>query len=318
MLRLPGGPPGGSVPPGSGGPPGGGSGGPPGGGSGGPPGGGSGGPPGGSVSPGSGGPPGGGSGGPPGGGSGGPPGGGSGGPPGGGSGGPPGGSVPPGAGDKPKTIQPNCPQDDGKVYAAPDDSWFQLQCLWHDWRGVKIPGAPPKASSLQECVDRCSATEGCVAVNFGDLSGLLSGNCDMMAEHEGPGDTPCENHHFAYVVDPPVADVPDDNIPKCTTECPGANHRQYTGPYGQAFKMNCGKRHGTKYISVEEKASLEECMDACDSLTSCHSVDYNRRVKKCYLSTHQGEPTIDAPGFASAYGLGCAGACEKKCCNSKN
>ncbi|KAJ5495105.1 hypothetical protein N7539_000221 [Penicillium diatomitis] len=79
-----------------------------------------------------------------------------------------------------------------------------------------------------------------------------------MAEPEGPGDTPCENHHVANVVDPPVVDMPDDNIPKCSTECPGAKHRHYTGPYRQAFKMNCGKRHGTKYISVEEKASLEE------------------------------------------------------------
>ncbi|THC87320.1 hypothetical protein EYZ11_013235 [Aspergillus tanneri] len=129
-----------------------------------------------------------------------------------------------------------------------------------------------------------------------------------------PGDVPCPNHDFAYAVAPPTVPQTTDLTPRCTTECPGADHRQYTSS-GVVFKMNCGKRHGAEYLGVQDKNSLKDCMDACAELTPCHSVDYHARSKKCYLSNHQGEPTIDAPGFNSAYSLGCDGACDDKCCS---
>lgn len=73
--------------------------------------------------------------------------------------------------------------------------------------------------------------------------------------------------------------------------------------------MFCGKRHGTTASPIEA-ASYEECIETCGSIISCKSVDYSPRTKKCYLGKHSGVPQIDAPGFNSAYSMGCAGACD--------
>jgi hypothetical protein len=56
--------------------------------------------------------------------------------------------------------------------------------------------------------------------------------------------------------------------------------------------------------------SFADCMDACAADTRCTSVDYRARDKKCYFSTHLGEPKTSTPGFSSAYSLGCTGACS--------
>jgi hypothetical protein len=45
-------------------------------------------------------------------------------------------------------------------------------------------------------------------------------------------------------------------------------------------------------------------------LLACHSVDYDIHRQICYYGKHQGEPTIEAPGFASAHSMGCVGACS--------
>ncbi|MCJ1290265.1 hypothetical protein MMC34_001801 [Xylographa carneopallida] len=83
----------------------------------------------------------------------------------------------------------------------------------------------------------------------------------------------------------------------------------YTTPYGEAFKMDCGKRHGTQILSWMIANNLKECMDACGGFIACHSVDFQYRTKKCYLGAHHGNPSITATGFDSAHSVGCAGAC---------
>jgi hypothetical protein len=53
-------------------------------------------------------------------------------------------------------------------------------------------------------------------------------------------------------------------------------------------------------------------MEACAADNRCSNVDYHEHRRTCYLSTHHGEPTVSAPGFSSAYSLGCSGACRGK------
>lgn len=73
--------------------------------------------------------------------------------------------------------------------------------------------------------------------------------------------------------------------------------------------MDCNKRHGTKVIYRDRQDSYKNCIEACGKLLPCKSVDYDIHRKICYYGTHQGEPSIEAPGFASARSMGCAGAC---------
>ncbi|KAE8400084.1 hypothetical protein BDV37DRAFT_286944, partial [Aspergillus pseudonomiae] len=211
---------------------------------------------------------------------------------------------------------PKCPEDNDKVYPAPDGGFFKLQCSTHGWFGTLVKTT---ANTYQECIDTCSATDGCLAINWDSDNGALSQSktCALMTSDK-VGDTSCANHDYAYAVPPPTIPQTAELVPQCTTECPGADHRQYTSRNGEVFKMNCGKRHGAEYLTTLDRGSLKECMDACSELVPCHSVDYHARSKKCYLSNHQGEPIIDAPGFNSAYSIGCAGACEDKCCGDKN
>jgi len=34
----------------------------------------------------------------------------------------------------------------------------------------------------------------------------------------------------------------------------------YNSKFGEAFKMDCGKRHGTKYMGVGQAKSFKDCM----------------------------------------------------------
>ncbi|EGE05382.1 hypothetical protein TEQG_04262, partial [Trichophyton equinum CBS 127.97] len=199
------------------------------------------------------------------------------------------------------------------VYEAADGSWFKLQCVTHNWFTSNKNRVT--ASSYQDCVDQCSTTDGCEAITYEHANGA----CDIM---QGPYDpnsqsVPCNNHHFAYTIDPPTYPAAVQKRTLCSVECPEADGMIYTTGHGEVYKMSCGKRHGTTPIGGEIVNGLKECMDACSSVLQCHSVDYHPRTKKCYQSNHQSDPTIQASGFASAHSLGCASACNGGCgCSS--
>ena len=84
------------------------------------------------------------------------------------------------------------------------------------------------------------------------------------------------------------------------------------------FRMSCCKRHGVVTFASEQMPSFTECMKTCAMVTSCASVDYHERTGMCYYGKHFGEPTVQVAGWASAYSIGCAGACKKDggCCGS--
>jgi len=54
----------------------------------------------------------------------------------------------------------------------------------------------------------------------------------------------------------------------------------YNSKFGEAFKMDCGKRHGTKYFGIAQAASFKECMDSCAEYVPCRSVDYTPKNGK--------------------------------------
>ncbi len=78
--------------------------------------------------------------------------------------------------------------------------------------------------------------------------------------------------------------------------------------------MDCCIRHGISPFHVEIADSFTACMQHCGRLAACRSVDYHEASGKCYFGGATGEPLLDAPGFASAHSLGCAGACKVKGC----
>ncbi|EFR00917.1 hypothetical protein MGYG_03920 [Nannizzia gypsea CBS 118893] len=210
------------------------------------------------------------------------------------------------------TTAPNCDADNGKVYEAADGSWFKIECVTHNW--FTSTKNRVSSTSYQNCVDQCSSTPGCDAVNFEKANG----NCDLMQGPYDPNDpatknVPCQNHHFAYTIDPPTYPAPVQKKTLCSVECPDADGMIYTTDHGEVFKMTCGMRHGTSPIGGAIVNSLKECMDECSAVLQCHSVDYHPRTRKCYQSNHQSDPSIQASGFASAHSLGCANACNGGC-----
>lgn len=60
----------------------------------------------------------------------------------------------------------------------------------------------------------------------------------------------------------------------------------YSSKYGEAFIMNCGKRHGTVSMGHDTAQDFRECMDKCAALVPCHSVDYHFNSGKVPGSTH--------------------------------
>ncbi|OAL73645.1 hypothetical protein A7D00_1673 [Trichophyton violaceum] len=157
----------------------------------------------------------------------------------------------------------------------------------------------------------CSSTDGCEAVTYEHANGA----CDIILGPYDPNSQSvlCQNHHFAYVIDPPTYPAAIEKRNLCSVECPKTDGMIYTTDHGEVYKMSCGKRHVTTPIGGEIVSSLEECMDACSSVLQCHSVDYHSRTKKCYQFNHQSDPTIQASGFASEHSLGCANTFNGGC-----
>ena len=200
---------------------------------------------------------------------------------------------------------------DGKLYQSPDGATFFIQCCTH---GAQTVIKTIVAADFGECMDECSKTDRCSSVQFVTNNAIASEpyHTCKLSEDGGYSSVACGSndvHSYAFVVDPPVIDSPDSAGVLCSTECPFANGQLYVSAVGESFHMDCGQRHGTQVIYRDRQPSLKTCIEACGRLLACHSVDYDIHRQICYYGKHQGEPTIDAPGFASAHSMGCAGAC---------
>lgn len=144
-----------------------------------------------------------------------------------------------------------------------------------------------------------------------------------------------EQYDFAVQVDPPTHEEDDFPNQLCTTECPFADGMTYTSSYGESFKMDCGKRHGTKLLTTTKADNFQDCkyllfmlmtsltpegMEMCAALVPCHSVDYQVGKQKCFMGSHHGNPVITASSYRSAQSIGCAGACSSGggCCSGNS
>lgn len=206
-----------------------------------------------------------------------------------------------------------CPENNGQVYVTNEGSYFKLKC---DYQNSKTVITSTKAVDLQECIELCGLTMGCESVAFYNYQ------CDLYPTGEPDlvmcgGAGTAAHHDAAFRVDPPTYDVKDEITIKCSTTCPGAHGQTYEAN-GVQFRMSCCKRHGVIAFASEQMPSFTECMKTCAMVTSCASVDYHERTGMCYYGKHFGEPTVQVAGWASAYSIGCAGACKKSggCCGS--
>ncbi|KAH6840596.1 hypothetical protein B0I37DRAFT_357472 [Chaetomium sp. MPI-CAGE-AT-0009] len=205
---------------------------------------------------------------------------------------------------------PICPTGDGQLYQSPDGATFYIQCCTH---GATTVIKTLVTADFGECMDECSKTDRCSSVKFLAHAESWSEpyHTCVLSEDGGYSSAACggDVHSYAFVVDPPAIETPDSAGVLCSTECPFAHNQLYVSSVGESFRMDCGKRHGTQVIYRDRQPSLKTCMEACGRLLACHSVDYDVHRQICYYGKHQGEPTISATGFASAYSMGGVGAC---------
>ncbi|KAF3922020.1 hypothetical protein ABW20_dc0106004 [Dactylellina cionopaga] len=219
----------------------------------------------------------------------------------------------------PGTYNPNanlqntalCPTNDFQTYSATDGSFFMIRCTFHHWTQTL---EKTEADDFKQCIEKCAAKDGCKAVNYDAPNGK---KCYLMGEG-GMSDkaVTCGIHNYAFIVDPPTQAAANDMTIMCSTDCPYANHNTYNTIFGTAFRITCGRRHGTPHILSEGQASFKDCMDACAGINGCDSVDYHERSKTCYYSDHKGYPPMDAKGYSSAWNIGCAGACGGNNCGA--
>ncbi|KAK2750671.1 hypothetical protein FQN57_002744 [Myotisia sp. PD_48] len=202
-----------------------------------------------------------------------------------------------------------CPDNNGKLFEGSDGHHLYIQCCTERTTGRAL--GMEKAPNFGACMNLCvqEKTGDCRSVSFNRNAAAGQPNCVLWAQG-GFSSFQDTGAHHAFLVDAPTSDKPDDDIKLCSTECPYSNNQVFTSGFGESFRMVCGKRHGTE-AQAQTMVSYEECMQACARLGPCKSVDWHPRTKKCYFGEHIGEPEIDAPGFASAYSMGCAGACKE-------
>ncbi|KAI9371383.1 hypothetical protein BJX61DRAFT_543749 [Aspergillus egyptiacus] len=213
---------------------------------------------------------------------------------------------------------PHCPTDHGNIFTVEDGSHYTLLCCSHN-PTAEMPDTRSVVNSFKECARKCSSTTGCKSYVYtstrGNAAADVPGTCKLYEtgkfETTKCGD---DSHDYAYLTPAPAIESPDELTMKCSTECPFAHQQVYDSKGGEAFRMHCGKRHGTKVIHQDTQDSFQDCMDSCSMLNACHSVDYHVNSKMCFYGKHHGSPSIDAIGFQSAHSLGCSGACDAKKC----
>ncbi|KAK1763882.1 PAN domain-containing protein [Phialemonium atrogriseum] len=212
------------------------------------------------------------------------------------------------------TTSLTCPQNDGKIFKGSDGTWFYLQCCT-DTDGASILGYET-VNTHEECAEKCVVDKKCKSAMFVPGGDGSRPNCRLY-EHGKFSTTKQEGAHYAFVTDPPTNDPVLSEAKLCSTECPEADGQLFVSHTGENFQMTCKKRHGTTYLKIDRRESFEACLTACAILPGCDSIDYEARTKKCFFSNDNNAPAIDAPAFASAHSLGCAGACAscKKGCD---
>ena len=84
------------------------------------------------------------------------------------------------------------------------------------------------------------------------------GDCILYRENLS-ATNPNAQYDFAVQVDPPTHEEDDYPSHLCTTACPFADGMFYSSSYGENFKMDCGKRHGTKYLTTAQADNFRDC-----------------------------------------------------------
>jgi hypothetical protein len=239
---------------------------------------------------------------------------------------------------------------DGKLYQTADGATFFIQCCTH---GAATVIKSFIAKDFRECMNECSKTDDCnryvYCLIVCALTPVLTKTkaCSMLLTIEPPSRIASASSARMVVSPPPsvvlrtctvmrsssilpplrVLTLPRSralpSVPSHTASSSlrlperyvahdsSANHTPANS--SKAFRLDCGKRHGTQVIYRDRQNSFKDCVQACGKLSACHSADYDAKRKICYYSNHHGEPTVNAPGFASAYSMGCAGACSGGC-----
>ncbi|KAJ5897572.1 hypothetical protein N7504_007860 [Penicillium tannophilum] len=219
------------------------------------------------------------------------------------------------------TELPTCPDGNGDVFSTEDGAHWTLQCCTHATAMRYMWGGQSVELSLKDCATKCSTTSGCQSVMFSAEANEDNerGTCLLFATG-GFSTKECQDdsHDFAYLTAPPGVHSPDTLTvaPDITcpiingpTTCPLGDGQYFKSQSGELFHMDCYKRHGTAVIKEDVQQTFQNCIDACSSYIPCHSVDYHSSSKKCYYGSHHGTPDLAAPGFQSAYSLGCVGVC---------
>ncbi|EQL03645.1 PAN domain containing protein [Ophiocordyceps sinensis CO18] len=204
------------------------------------------------------------------------------------------------------TTSLQCPQgtcgfhSNGKTWEASDGTWFYLQCCTDTEVATVVEQGT--AMSHRACLDKC-------VVSYNSTTPV--DNCRLYG-NLGFSTTKADGVHYAFVAYPPTKPAELTESKRCSTECPYANGQLFVGASGENFLMSCHKRHGTTYLHVDGRESLEACMTACSVMPQCRSVDFEARTKRCFHGNSGDQPSTAAGGFVSAHSLGCSGGCAAR------
>ncbi|KAJ5553030.1 hypothetical protein N7494_002408 [Penicillium frequentans] len=216
---------------------------------------------------------------------------------------------------------PKCPEDNGNMFTSEDDAHYTLICCGNNSDKSEISKSRSVVKSFEDCAAKCSGTSGCQSfVYTSQPSGNEpNGTCKLYETGGFRNETDFDStHDYAYMTAPPEQESEHSLSVLCSTTCPFADGLPFSSIGGEVFHMTCGARQATKVIYEDVQPTFKDCMNACSTLLSCHSVDYHINSKICYYSNAHARPATDSSGFQTAYSMGCAGACNGGSCNQSS
>lgn len=168
----------------------------------------------------------------------------------------------------------SCPASNGQTYLG-----FQIYCSTDFFGGDMIN---QYASTLEECIQACKSTSGCVDISYTNNICYLKSTLTA-AQSNGnvigaalPGLVPTSSTTSSTIST--SASTTASSGVSSSLSCPSANQQTYNG-----FSIACGTDYIGGDMSNLQAPSLEDCVGACQTTAGCVAISYVGGT--CYLKS---------------------------------
>ena len=172
---------------------------------------------------------------------------------------------------------PTCPESDQSRYTDASGTEYEIRCST-DFQGENVGNAG--ASSLDDCIQQCSARADCDAIAHVPSSSICYFKRNVTGSRVDSGVNGARK----------ASTIPVENV-----TCPRDDNSIFTTTAGRSYDIECSvDRQGTDISPLTFVATFELCLAECDKVAQCVNVAYvPSNDGACYRKSTVGNPTTN-------------------------